>query len=123
MSKLSAFRGIPLPKNWPESIKLAVIHSIALAHQAITYSRSFAINSCASHLIDRVEFLRLRSIHIDDEVRRHEAARSASPLEKPDSKLDDSWVFLCRGPDEFGRRGSSRNIHEVFFVDDFLQGR
>ncbi len=52
MSKLSAFQGVPLPKDWPEHVKLAVIHSIALAHRAITYSRSFAINSS----IERVRF-------------------------------------------------------------------
>ena len=45
MSKLSAFQGVPLPKEWPEYVKLAVIQSVALAHRAITYSRSFAINS------------------------------------------------------------------------------
>ena len=45
MSKFSAFQGVPLPKDWPEYVKLAVIHSIALAHKAITYSRSFAIDS------------------------------------------------------------------------------
>ena len=44
MNKSSAFQGVPLPKVWPEYVKLAVIHSIALAHRAITCSRSFAIN-------------------------------------------------------------------------------
>ncbi len=42
MSRLSAF---PLPSDWSEYVKLVVIHSIALAHRAITCSRSFAINS------------------------------------------------------------------------------
>ena len=60
MSKLSAFRGVPLPDGWPESVKLAVIHSIALAHRAITYSRSFAINSSIERVrlagqLDRVQ--------------------------------------------------------------------
>jgi len=45
MSKRSAFQGVRLPKDWPEYVKLAVIQSIALAHRAITYTRSFAINS------------------------------------------------------------------------------
>jgi len=45
MCSWSAFRGIPLPKNWPECVKTAVIQCVALAHRAITYSRSFAINS------------------------------------------------------------------------------
>jgi len=45
MCRWSAFRGIPLPKNWPECAKVAVIQCVSLAHRAITYSRSFAINS------------------------------------------------------------------------------
>ena len=27
MSKLNAFRGVPLPNDWPEYVKLAVIHN------------------------------------------------------------------------------------------------
>jgi len=45
MCKWSAFRGISLRKNWPECVKVAVIRCVALAHRAITYSRSFAIKS------------------------------------------------------------------------------
>ncbi len=45
MSNKGPFQGIPLPKDWPEYVKLATIHSVALAHRVITYSRSFAINS------------------------------------------------------------------------------
>ena len=45
MCRWSAFRGIPLPRNWPECVKVAVIQCVALAHRGITYSRSFAINS------------------------------------------------------------------------------
>jgi len=41
----SAFRGIRLPKGWPERAKVAVIQCVALAHRAITYFRSYAINS------------------------------------------------------------------------------
>jgi hypothetical protein len=36
MSNLGPFQGIPLPKNWPQHIKLAVIRSVALSHRAIT---------------------------------------------------------------------------------------
>ncbi|MBW8034776.1 MAG: transposase family protein [Planctomycetes bacterium] len=45
MSKVGPFQGIPFPKDWPQYVKLAAIHSVALAHRVITYSRSFAINS------------------------------------------------------------------------------
>ena len=40
MSKTGPFQDIPLPKEWPEYVKLAVIHSIALAHRAIAEKRA-----------------------------------------------------------------------------------
>lgn len=60
MSNLRPFQGIPLPKDWPQHIKLAVIHSVSLAHRAITYSRSFAIDSSIARVriageLDRVQ--------------------------------------------------------------------
>ena len=60
MSKLSAFQGVRLPRDWPEYVKSAVIQSIALAHRAITYTRSFAINSSIERVrlageLDRVQ--------------------------------------------------------------------
>ena len=35
---------IPLPKGWAASVKSAVIHTIALAHYAIVFTRSWAAN-------------------------------------------------------------------------------
>jgi hypothetical protein len=60
MNKQGPFHGIPLPKDWPQHIKLAVIHSVALSHRAITFSRSFAINSSIERVrlageLDRVQ--------------------------------------------------------------------
>jgi len=36
---------IPLPRNWRRSVKFAVLHTIALAHYAIVYTRSWAADS------------------------------------------------------------------------------
>jgi transposase InsO family protein len=36
---------MPLPKGWCDGVKNAVIHTIALAHYAITYARGWAVNS------------------------------------------------------------------------------
>ena len=36
---------VPLPKNWPQGVKAAVLHIIALAHVAIVHARRFAVNS------------------------------------------------------------------------------
>ena len=60
MSNLRPFQGIPHPKDWPQHIKLGVIHSVSLAHRAITYSRSFAIDSSIERVriageLDRVQ--------------------------------------------------------------------
>ena len=60
MNEQGPFHGIPLPKDWPQHIKLAVIHSVALSHRAITFSRSFAINSSIERVrlageLDRVQ--------------------------------------------------------------------
>ncbi len=43
----SDFARFPLPKDWPQSIKTAVLHVIALAHVAIVHARGLAVNSRA----------------------------------------------------------------------------
>ena len=34
-----------LPDSWPESVRVAMLHVISLAHAAITYSRSWCADS------------------------------------------------------------------------------
>ncbi len=41
----SSLKRFPLPKSWPQSVKTAVLHVIALAHVAIVHSRSIVVNS------------------------------------------------------------------------------
>ena len=37
-------RGIPLPRGWPRRVKSVILHVIALAQYATTYSRSWAVD-------------------------------------------------------------------------------
>ena len=41
----SSLRRFPLPKSWPQSVKTAILHVIALARVAIVHSRSIVVNS------------------------------------------------------------------------------
>ena len=41
----SSLKRFPLPKSWPQSVKTAVLHVIALARVAIVHSRSLVVNS------------------------------------------------------------------------------
>src|ERR1039458_1222278 len=45
MSSKSKPPEIPLPKGWGASVKSAILHVIALAQYALTYSRSWAADS------------------------------------------------------------------------------
>ena len=36
---------VPLPKDWPQNVKMAVLHVISLAHLAIVHARSIVVNS------------------------------------------------------------------------------
>jgi hypothetical protein len=40
----------PLPRNWPTSIKSAVLHVISLGQYAIAYTRAWAIDSTNTRL-------------------------------------------------------------------------
>ncbi len=84
MSKLSAFRGIPLPNDWPVYVKLAVIHSIALAHRAITYSRSFAINSSIERvrLTGQLDRVRNENALLSEEIRIKDARMAKLPPQR-----------------------------------------
>ena len=36
---------IPVPENWPHTVRRAVLHAASLAHYAIIYTRAMAANS------------------------------------------------------------------------------
>ena len=76
-------------------------------------------SSCASHLIDRVVFMRLRSIRIDGEVHLREATRLLCLT----VMLASIWVarsaFPFLVPSEFCRYCNTRNMTGVFCADGF----
>ena len=41
----SVSRHLPLPKNWPQGVKAAVLHVIALARVASIHARMLGVNS------------------------------------------------------------------------------
>jgi len=45
MRRPGTFEDTALPSHWPTFVKWAILETISLAHRAITYSRSYAINS------------------------------------------------------------------------------
>ncbi len=84
MSRLSAFRGVPLPNDWSEYVKLAVIHSIALAHRAITCSRSFAINSSIERvrLAGELDRAQNENVLLREEIRIKDARMAKLPHQR-----------------------------------------
>jgi hypothetical protein len=51
---------IGLPRGWPQRVKLAVLHAIALAQYAMSYTRGWAIDSPIARLRLKAENDRLR---------------------------------------------------------------
>ena len=45
MAKHENSQGIPLPRDWPQHVKSAMLHAIALAQYAAAYTRSWAIDA------------------------------------------------------------------------------
>ena len=100
MSKLSAFQGVPLPKEWPKCVKLGVIHSIALAHRAITYSRSFAINSDIERvrLAGQLDRAKNENALLQDEIRIKDARMAKLPAQRRRQKQAreaTGWITPC----------------------------
>ena len=84
MRNKGPFQGIPLPKDWPEYVKLAAIHSVALAHRVITYSRSFAINSSIERvrLAGQLDSVQNENALLQEELRIKDARMAALPPRK-----------------------------------------
>ncbi len=51
---------VPLPKDWPNRIRSAVIHVISLSHFSLTFARSVAANSINARIRLKAEISRLR---------------------------------------------------------------
>ena len=52
---------IPLPKGWSDSVKSAVIHTIALAHYAIVFTRSWAADCPIARIRQAAQIDRLKA--------------------------------------------------------------
>ena len=60
MSRKTPPPTIPLPKNWTGHVKSAMLHVIALAQYAITYSRSWAADSTNTRVRQAAEIDQFR---------------------------------------------------------------
>ena len=60
MSRKTTPPTIPLPKNWTRHVKSAMLHVIALAQYAITYTRGWAADSINTRLRQAAEIDQLR---------------------------------------------------------------
>ena len=53
---MSQNRFPPLPRNWPESVKSAVLHTISLAQYGLAYTRGWAADSRNGRLRLKAKF-------------------------------------------------------------------
>ncbi len=60
MVRSAASFGVALPKQWPKYVRSAIVHTISLAHTALTVTRSAAANSWNARVRLKVENQRLR---------------------------------------------------------------
>ena len=60
MAQQANLPGIDLPQSWPERVKSAVLHVIALAQYAMTCTRGWAVNSPIARLRIKAENDRLQ---------------------------------------------------------------
>jgi predicted RNA polymerase sigma factor len=86
MSRKTTPPAIPLPKNWTGHVKSAMLHVIALAQYAITYSRSWAADSINTRVRQAAEIDQLRQeVLLQKEENRIKDARIAliDPRHRP----------------------------------------
>ena len=71
MAKHQISEGTPLPRGWPKSVKSAMLQVISLAHYAMSYTRSWAVNSPIARLRLKAENERLcqRVAFLKEEIR------------------------------------------------------
>ena len=73
------FADLPLPKEWPERARSAIIHVISLAHAAIVCARGWTANSPIARVRLRVQLEEVRAeIALITEELRIKDARMAS---------------------------------------------
>ena len=95
---------VPLPKNWPASVKSLILQVISLAHLAIIYSRSWAANSVNARirLQGKLERSQNEVSSLQEELRIKDARMGASgcprrPHYRPVERLAILELKAARG--------------------------
>ena len=86
MTKHLISGGTPLPRGWPKSVKSAMLQVISLAHYAMSYTRSWAVNSPIARLRLKAENERLcqRVAFLKEEIRIKDARmKRIDPYKRP----------------------------------------
>ncbi len=86
MSRKTTPPTIPLPKNWTGHVKSAMLHVIALAQYALTYSRSWAADSINTRVLQAAEIDQLRQevLRLKEENRIKDARMALiDPQQRP----------------------------------------
>ncbi len=78
MAKHMKSRVIPLPRGWSRNVKSAVLHVIALAQYAATYTRGWAVNG-------RIARLRLKA---ENDQLLQEAARLSNEMRIKNARIN-----------------------------------
>ena len=75
---------LPLPKGWPRHLRSAVVHTIALAHAAVTHAHSVAANSVNARIRLKEENERLRNqiLLLREETRIKDARMQQIPAHR-----------------------------------------
>ena len=87
---------LSLPKNWPRSVKTAVIHVVSLAHVAVVHTRGLLVNSANA----RTRLAGEQSAYTTwfNEHRPHQALEGCTPQEIYDAfaPLNEAQRFPLR---------------------------
>jgi Tfp pilus assembly protein PilX len=77
MAKHQNLHEIPLPRGWPQHVRSAMLHVIALAQYAVVYTRSWAVNN-------RITRMRLKA---ENDQLRQEVALLTGEIRIKDARM------------------------------------
>ncbi len=125
MAKHQESQGIPLPRGWPRRVRSAMLHVIALAQYAVTYTRSWAVNGRIARLRIKAENDQLRQEEalLREEIRikaAHEACRATETTALCANRAHGDPRTPCRtGMDRAtGSRDFSRHTSDGRILDE-----
>ena len=88
---------IPLPRGWPQSVKVAILHIISLAQFGMAYTRGWAVNSPIARIRLKTENERLKQLLalLKEELRIKDARMARIPaIERPHYLPTDRMSIL-----------------------------